>query len=177
MRYSPLEILYGTIKTCLLLIFLEIFTTAFLPSIGIENFKPAFSVLIVLFLAFKFDNPFLPYLIFITQYLHSIFSIEGWAIGTLAGILVSLSLRFLKDLLDFSTAISTIIVVQIFQLAWFLLISLMLSIKLGTFASFLSIFWQFVPESFVLSICAPFFFAILERFWKVNRSQGHGVSI
>ena len=150
MRYSPLEILYGTIKTCLLLIFLEIFTTAFLPSIGIENFKPAFSVLIVLFLAFKFDNPFLPYLIFITQYLHSIFSIEGWAIGTLAGILVSLSLRFLKDLLDFSTAISTIIVVQIFQLAWFLLISLMLSIKLGTFASFLSIFWQFVPESFVL---------------------------
>ncbi len=177
MRYSALEIFYGTIKTCLLLIFLEIFTTAFLPSMGIENFKPAFSVLIVLFLAFRFDNPFLPYLIFITQYLHSIFSIEGWAIGTLAGILVSLSLRFLKDLLDFSTAISTIIVVQIFQLAWFVLISLMLSIKLGTFDSFISIFWQFVPESFVLSICSPFFFSILERFWKVNRSHSHGVSI
>jgi hypothetical protein len=177
MRYSALDIFYGSLKTCLLLVFLEIFTTAFLPSIGITGFKPAFSVLIVLFLAFKFDNPFLPFLIFITQYVHSIFSIEGWAIGTLAGIIVSLSLRFLKDLLDLSTAISTIIVVQIFQLAWFLMISLMLSIKLGTFASFFGIFWQFVPESVLMSIASPIFFALLDKIWKTNNSSSNGVSI
>ncbi len=178
MKYSPIDILLGTLKTCLLLIFLEIFTTAFLPSIGIDNFKPAFSVLIVLFLAFKFEHPFLPFLILITQYVHAIFSIEGWAIGTLAGVLISLSLRYLKDLLDFSTAISTIIVVQIFQLVWFVVISVMLSIKLGTFASFFSIFWKYVPESFVLSILSPLFFILLNKFWKVGSdNSASGVSI
>ena len=176
MKYSALDIFLGSLKTCLLLIFLEIFTTAVLPSIGLVNFKPAFSVLIVLFLAFKFEHPFLPYLIFITQYVHSIFSIEGWAIGTLTGVVISLSLRYLKDLLDFSTAISTIIVVQIFQLAWFVVISLMLSIKLGTFASFFVLLWQFVPESFLLSAISPFFFILLDRFWRVDSSSG-GVAV
>lgn len=177
MRYSALDIFYGGLKTCLLLIFLEVFTTAILPSFGIVNLKPAFSVLIVLFLAFKFNHSALPYLIFVTQYVHSIFSIEGWAIGTLTGIIISFSLRFLKDLLDFSTALSTIIVVQVFQLAWFLMVSFMLSIKLGSFSSFFVTFWQFVPESVLVSLISPLFFILLERVWKMDRGSGHGVSI
>lgn len=176
MKYSPLDIALGILKTSIILIFLEIFTSAFLPMIGIADFKPAFSVLIVLFLAFKLDTPVLPYLIFITQFVHSIFSIEGWAIGTLTGILVSLSVRYLKDLLDFSTAISTIIVVQIFQLAWFLLVAFMLCIKLGAFSSYFHIFWQFVPASIVLSIVSPLFFILLDRVWRVG-DNSHGVSI
>ncbi len=177
MKYSPLDIGLGILKTSILLIILEIFTSAFLPTIGIVDFKPAFSVLIVLFMAFKLDTPILPYLILITQFVHSIFSIEGWAIGTLAGVLVSLSVRYLKDLLDFSTAISTIIVVQIFQLAWFLLISFMICIKLGEFASYFQVFWQFVPESIVLSIVSPLFFILLDRVWRVGSDSSHGVSI
>jgi len=176
MKYSPSDIALGILKTSILLIILEIFSSAFLPSLGIIDFKPAFSVLIVLFLAFKLETPVLPFLILVTQFVHSIFSIEGWAIGTLTGIIVSLSVRYLKDLLDFSTAISTIIVVQIFQIAWFIMVSFMLSIKLGTFASFLSIFWQFIPESFVLSILSPLFFTLLDRVWKVGRGS-RGVSI
>ena len=176
MKYSPIDLLLGILKTSILLIMLEIFTSAFLPMIGLIDFKPAFSVLIVLFLAFKLDTPVLPFLILVTQYVHSIFSIEGWAIGTLAGIIVSLSVRYLKDLLDFTTAISTIVVVQIFQLAWFLMISFMLCIKIGTFSSFLHIFWQFVPESFVISIISPFFFVLLDKVWKLG-DNSRGVSI
>lgn len=176
MRYSPKDLLFGILKTSILLIILEIFSSAFLPSLGIVDFKPAFSVLIVLFLAFKLETPVLPFLILVTQYVHSIFSIEGWAIGTLAGIIVSLSVRFLKDLLDFTTAISTIIVVQIFQIAWFIMVSFMLSIKLGSFSSFFQIFWQFVPESFVLSLLAPLFFILLDKVWKVGNNS-RGVSI
>jgi hypothetical protein len=176
MKYSPLDIALGIVKTSILLILLEIFTSAFLPSLGIIDFKPAFSVLIVLFMAFKLETPVLPYLIFATQFVHSIFSIEGWAIGTLAGVIVSLSVRYLKDLLDFSTAISTIVVVQIFQLAWFILISFLICIKLGDFSSYLHLFWQFVPESIVLSIISPLFFVLLDKVWKVGDSS-RGVSI
>lgn len=176
MRYSAKDIAFGIIKTLILLIALEVFTSALLPAIGIVNFKPAFSVLIVLFMAFKLETPVLPYLILLTQYTHSIFSIEGWGIGTLAGIIVALSVRYLRDLLHFTTAVSTIVVVQIFQIAWFLMVTFMLCLKLGDFGVFFDVFLQFVPESFFISIISPFFFIVLDRVWRVNDSS-RGVSI
>jgi len=170
MKYGPSDIILGILKTSGLLIFLEIFTSAFLPALGIIDFKPAFSVLIVLFLAFKLETPVLPFLILIIQYVHSIFSIEGWAIGTLTGVLVAMSVRYLKDMLHFSSIFSTMVVVQMFQLAWFIMISFMLSLKLADFSNFFHIFWRFVPESIILSLVAPFFFMLLDRFWNVNKS-------
>lgn len=176
MRYSARDLILGVLKTSLLLIFLEIITTALLPAIGLGNVKLAFSVLIVLFMAFKLETPFLAYLILVIQYVHSAFSIEGWAIGTLVGILISLSVKYLRDLLQFSTAISTIIVVQVFQIAWFALVSLFLSIKMGDFTNFITIFWQYVPVSILLSLVSPFFFNLLDRVWRVN-DAGNGVAI
>lgn len=175
-RYGPKEIFLGTVKTCLLLVILEIFTTAFLPALGIVNFRPEFNVLIALFLAFKLETPVLAWLILAVQYVHSIFSIEGWAIGAFAGVVISLSVRYLKDMLDFSTAISTIVVVQIFQLAWFVITSFLLSLKLGDFGNFFHLFWQDIPESFALSLLSPFFFFVLDRVWRVN-SRAVGVAI
>lgn len=175
-RYAPKDIALGILKTCLLMVVLEIFTTALLPAIGIVNFRPEFNVLIVLFLAFKLETPVLPWLILIVQYFHSMFSIEGWAIGAFTGVVISLSVRFLKDMLDFSTAISTIIVVQLFQIGWFVISSFLLSLKLGDFGSYFTLFWQDIPESFMLSITAPLFFVLLDRFWKVNHN-GVGVAI
>lgn len=175
-RYSAKDILIGIAKTCLLLIVLEVFTSAFLPAVGIHSFRPEFNVLIALFLAFKLETPALPWLILVVQYTHSIFSIEGWAIGAFTGVLISLSVRYLKDMLDFSTALSTILVVQLFQVAWFVITSFLLSLKLGDFGDYFRLFWQDIPESFVLSISAPLFFFVLDRFWKVN-SRSAGVAI
>ncbi len=177
MRYGPNEIIFGILKTVGLLVALEIFTSAILPAFGIIDFKPAFNVLIVLYLAFKLETPVLPFLILVIQYSHSIFSIEGWAIGTLTGLIVAMSVRFLKDLLHFSTIFSTMVVVQLFQLAWFILVSFMLSIKLADFSNFFHLFWRFVPESIILSLVAPFFFILLDRFWSMNKSSSAGVGI
>ncbi len=175
MRYSVQDIVVGFIKTVILLIGLEIFSSAVLPALGIIDFKPAFNVLIILFLAFKLEVPFLPFLILFFQYTHSVFSVEGWASGTIAGILIAMSVRYVKDMLNFSTAISTIIVVQVFQIAWFILIAFLLSIKLGDFSHFISIFLKYLPESIFLSLISHHFFKLLDNFWKVNK-KSHGAS-
>ena len=169
MKYSIQDIMVGFFKTTVLLVILEIFSSAILPSLGFTDFKPAFNVLIVLFLAFKLDDPVLPFLILAFQYIHSAFSIEGWATGAFAGIIISVSVRYVKDLLNFSTAIGTIIVVQIFQLAWFFLVAMILSIKLTDFSNFLPIFWQYIPESIFLSLISHHFFMLMDRFWKVKK--------
>lgn len=170
------NLLLGVLKTSLILILLEVFTSAILPAIGIINFKPEFNVLIILYLAFKLETPGVSYVILFIQYVHSLFSIEGWAIGTFAGVLIYLSVGYIKDMLNFTTAISTIVVVQIFQLIWFVIASFLLVIKMGDISSFLSVYWQYIPESIVLSLISPFFFALLDRVWK-TKSGMIGVSI
>ena len=176
MKYTIPDILFGLTKTIILLILLEVFSSAVMPAMGIVNFKPAFSVLIVLFMAFKLETPILPYLILVIQYVHSVFSIEGWGIGTLAGIIVALSVRYLRDLLQFSSAISTIVVVQIFQMAWFIMVAFMLCLKMGDFSPYFNNLWRYTPESFLLSLLSPFFFLILDRVWLVDRKYS-GASI
>jgi len=169
MKYTLQDIIFGLIKTIVLLVVLEIITTALLPALGISGFKPAFNVLIVLFLAFKLDTPLLPFLILIIQYTHSVFSIEGWAVGTFTGIFISISVKYIKDQLNFSSAISTIIVVQIFQILWFLCVATMFSIKLGSFSNFFPMMIGYIPESIFLSIISHFFFKLLDNFWQLNR--------
>lgn len=175
MKYSVQDIVLGFLKTSMLLILLEVFTSAFLPAIGLTSFKPAFNVLIVLYLAFKIELPILPFLILSIQYIHSAFSIEGWGSGTLVGIIIAVSVRYLKDMLNFSTAISTIIVVQIFQLAWFVLLAFILCFKLGDFSHFFTIMFRYVPESIFLSLISHHFFMLMDNFWKVNK-RSHGMA-
>lgn len=177
MKYSALDIILGLVKTIALLVFLEIFTSTALPALGIEEFKPAFNVLIVLFLAFKVETPILPFLILILQYIHAGFSIEGWASGTFAGILIAVSVRYVKDMLNFSTAISTIVVVQIFQIFWFILVAIILSLKLGDFGHFINIFWKYLPESIFLSIISHHFFKLLDNFWNVDKKSSSGMAL
>jgi hypothetical protein len=169
MKYTVKDILSGLIKTIILLVFLEVVTTALLPALGMSGFKPAFNVLVVLFLAFKLDTPLLPFLILVIQYTHSIFSIEGWAAGTFTGIFISISVRYVKDQLNFSSAISTTIVVQIFQLLWILCISTMFALKIGNFSNFLPMIFDYIPESLFLSLISHFFFSLLDNFWQVDR--------
>jgi len=168
-KYSIKDIALGLIKTSLLLVFMELISSVIFPAIGFQEFKPAFNVLIVLFLAFKLETPGLAFLILIFQYIHSVFSIEGWAAGTLTGILISLSVKYVREMLNFSTAISTIVVVQIFQLGWYFLISFIISLKMGDFSGFLGIFVDYLPESLFLSAISHHFFMLMDRIWKVNK--------
>lgn len=170
MRYSLNDILIATLKTALLLVALEIVGSALFPAIGLTNFRPAFSVLIVLYIAFKVNSPLLPFIILVIQNVHSVFTVEGWAISTLIGVLVAIAVKYLKDLLDFSTAISTIIVVQVSQVVWFTLLALFLCIKLSDFTNFFTIFWQFIPGSIALSLVSPWFFTLLDKVW-ISKSQ------
>ncbi|MBD66438.1 MAG: hypothetical protein CME62_14600 [Halobacteriovoraceae bacterium] len=169
MKYSIQEISLGLLKTILLLLVLEIVTTAVLPMFDITSFKPNFNILIVLFLAFKLNTPLLAFIILIVQYVHSAFSIEGWAMGTFTGVFISVLVQYIKDQLNFSSAASTIIVVQIFQLIWIVIGTVMLCFKMEDFSSFLTLMWHHVPESIFLSILSPFFFRLLDGFWHVNR--------
>ena len=162
------EIIPSLFITMLILIVFEIISTAFLPLIGMTTYRIPFNILIVLFLGFKLESPFIAILILLIQYVHSFFAIEGWAMGTVAGVMICILISYVRELLHFSSATITILVTQIFQTVWFIITASLLYIRNGNFDYFLPKLWRFIPESIIISLLAPFCFSLLDRVWKIS---------
>ncbi len=175
-RFSQMLISFAI--TLALLVGFEIITATILPALGWKEYRLTFNVLIILFLAIRLESPFVPWMILGLQIIHSIFSVEGYALGTLAGIIVMVSANYLKELLHLSTAFMTMLVVQFFQVIWFVTVSVVICLKVSDFSKFGMIVWSFIPGSILLSLFAPILFWLLGNIWRVSSDSGHrGVEI
>ncbi len=176
MRLS--QVLISFALTMALLIGFEVITSTLLPVLGWMEYRLTFNVLIILFLAIRLDSPLVPWMILGLQLVHSAFSIEGWALGTLAGIIVMISANYLKELLQLSTAIMTMLTVQLFQIIWFVTVTLIICLKISNFDKFGMIMWSFIPGSILLSLISPILFWLLRSIWRVPTHGGsRGVEI
>ncbi len=176
MRFSQLLISFAV--TMALLTGLEIVTSTILPALGWNDYRLTFNVLVILFLAIRLHSAAVPWMIMGLQMVHSIFSVEGWALGTLAGLIVMVSANYLKELLHLTTAIMTMITVQLFQMIWYITVTLIICLKISNFEKFGMIIWSFIPGSILLSLISPILFWILEQIWRVPSDGGHrGVEI
>lgn len=177
MKGQVKDLLIPLFITLLILIVLEIISTALLPAFGIQKYIIPFNILIVLYLGFKLETPYLAVLILVVQYFHSFFSIEGWELGTIAGVFICIVISYLRDVLHFSSAAITIAVTQVFQVVWFLIVSCLFYLKTGNIAVLIEKMWRFIPESIVISLLAPFFFAIFDRIWGTSGEGSLGGEI
>jgi len=166
------DLLIGLIVTTLLLVFFQILSTAILPIFELTKYRLPFNILIILFLAFKLESPFLAIFILLFQYIYSFFSVEGWALGTFAGIIVAMIVGYLKDIIHFSSAFLTILVTEIFQVVWFFVVSMLIYLQVGNWNYIFEKMSRFIPESLVISLIAPAVFAFLDRVWKIDDQDG-----
>jgi hypothetical protein len=176
MRFSQLLISFAI--TLGLLIGLEVVTSTILPAMGWKEYRLTFNVLIILFLAIRMNTPIVPWLILGLQMIHSIFSIEGWALGTLAGLIVMMSANYLKEVLQLTSAFMTMLTVQLFQFIWYLTVAVVICLKISDFDKFGLILWSFIPGSILLSLISPLLFWLLGVVWRVPVDGGpRGVEI
>ena len=119
MKTNLKDIIFPLIKTILLLFFLELMTTAVFPMIGLVNYRIPFNILIVLYLGLRLETPYLAILILCVQYFHSFFSVEGWEMGTVTGIVICIIVSYIREMMHFSSWGMTIVITQLFQLLWF----------------------------------------------------------
>lgn len=177
MKMKLSQILISLSLTIALLLGLEVVTATLLPALNWHDYRLTFHVLVIIFLAIRLDSPLTPWMILVLQLIHSAFSIEGWAIGTFAGIIILLSANYLKDLLHLTTAFMTMITVQLFQVIWFLTVTTIICLKISDFTKFGMVLWSFIPGSLVLSFIAPFLFWFLARIWRGASDGSSGVGI
>jgi len=155
-----------------ILIGLEIITSSLLPALGWYEYRLTFNVLIIIFLAIRLNSASLPWMIIGFQVIHSVFSVEGWALGTFASLIVMLVANYLKELLHLTTALVTMVTVQLFQLVWHVTVTLVICLKISNFEKFGMILWSFIPGSILLSFISPLLFWLLERIWRVPSESG-----
>ncbi len=156
--------------TLSLVVLLEILSSTLLPLIGLTLYRIPFNILVVLFMGFKLNTPHIGVLILIVQYFHGFFSIEGWELGTIAGVLITILISYLKELLHFTSAAATILVTQLFQMLWFIIVSSLIYLKTENTAYIIEKLWRFLPESVIISLMAPFFFVLFDQIWAVDES-------
>lgn len=155
-----------------ILVGLEIMTSSLLPALGWYEYRLTFNVLIIIFLAIRLNSASLPWMIVGFQVIHSVFSVEGWALGTFASLIVMLVANYLKELLHLTTALVTMVTVQLFQLVWHVTVALVICLKISNFEKFGMILWSFIPGSILLSFISPLLFWLLERIWRVPSESG-----
>lgn len=165
------DLILATLFTLIILTVMEILTTSFVPSLGITKYRFSIHIIIILYLSLKLENPYLGAIIFFTQYTHSLFSVEGWAIGTFVGIIISIIISHLKDFIHLSNFVVIIFVTQIFMLIWFGLSSSLLLIHIDDGELIMDRFWHFLVESFILSLLAPFIFRFMDKIWRPYGGQ------
>lgn len=166
MRTNLKDLIVPLIKTICLLIILELISTTIFPNIGLVNFRIPFNILIVLYLGLRLETPYLALLIMIVQIFHGFFSVEGWEMGTVTGIVICIVVSYVRDMIHFSSWLMTILITQIFQLLWFVVQSVLIYIQLGSLNYIFEKSWTFIPQSVVIALLSPFFFYILNRFWN-----------
>lgn len=156
------------LKTVFLLIVLELITTAIFPMVGLQNYRIPINILIVLFLGLRLETPYLAVLIFIVQYFHSFFSVEGWEMGTIAGIAICIVVSYVRGMIHFSSWSMTMMITFVFQILWFIVVSFLIYIQLGSVEYVFDKAWKFIPQSIVIALISPIFFFVLNRVWRVE---------
>jgi hypothetical protein len=170
MKYSNQELAWASIKTIFFLVFCDILLSTFFPSIGIYSGRFSVNVLIVMFISFFINSSFVPYLILIIQWFHSLFTVETWPVGGLAGIILACVIYFLRDVFQLKSRLSIIPVAIAGHVIWYALVGGIIAIKLDRF-EFLS---QFLIEGLVgglvLGLISPLIYILLDYIWKIKRS-------
>ena len=168
MRISFKDIVFPLIKTLFLLFFLEIITTAIFPMIGLLNFRIPFNILLVLFLGLRLETPYLAIIIMIVQYFHSFFSVEGWEMGTVTGIVICITVSYVREMIHFSSWGMTILITQVFQLLWFFVQSVLIYVQLGNLDYIFDKGWRFLPQSVFIALLSPLFFFLMNKIWNID---------
>lgn len=170
------KILTSFLLTLVILIVFNICSTVLLPDFGLMKVRVSLNILIVIFMGLRVGHFSLPILILFVQLVESSFTVEGWAHGTFAGVLISIMISLLKDVLHLKSAPVTIVISFILQLAWFFIESFLVLFRLGDINSILYRLQYFIIESIILALLSPVLFKILGALWKSDEDT-IGVSV
>jgi len=171
MQHNSKSFFLSLLLTTALLVISEIIVSTIFPLVGLIDFRISFVTVIVLYLAFYYNNILIAPLIAYFYLIHGIFSLEHWSIGALSTLLISIVISFLRNLIHLNSYFVTFVFVQLFQILIFIINSSLMSLKVGSFQFLGESLTLFILESLTISALSPIVFNLLQRFWSVTEDD------
>ncbi len=150
----------------------EIILASFLPLFISSKLRFSITTLITLYVILNKDYFGVPFLIFILQYIHSLFSIEGWEIGCFIGIFLWILITYIKDMIHLKSILSIILVNFVSCGLWLVLSSVAIGLKVGGFDDFFTYLRLNLIEIVVISLLSPILFTAFEKIWPSTKEVG-----
>lgn len=158
------------LKTLAIVFIFDFLSSTFFPTFQRTYLFPSFHILVITYLAFAQPSNRLPFLIIIISLFHSMFTVEGWAIGTITGCVIGIILVSIRDTIQFSSYIATFFMIYVVQILWSLVSGVLLSIKSEHWDVLKSYLIFSLSQGVVLGLVAFPVFKILERIWQKRDS-------
>lgn len=165
------DFVWMILKTLIVVFIFDFLSSSFFPTFQQTYFFPSFHILILIYFAFFQPAERLPFLVLIVESFHSIFTVEGWALGTLTGCIVANILVLVKDTIQFSSFIATFFLVYAVQILSSVLTGIFLSLKFENWMVLKSYFQFSLVQGIVLGLFALPLFKVLEKIWDKEDSS------
>lgn len=158
------------LQSLLVMIIIEVVLSTFFPMLGLSSIRFSINIFLVLFLTLFIQSNLIPFSILIIHFIHSVFSTEGWAIGSLTAIIVAMVVFFTKDWINFKSRISLMLVFLAGNILWSLILGVIISLKLADTSLIMSYFLQGLGSGVVLALFSPILVKIFDKIWGLKRS-------
>jgi hypothetical protein len=158
-------------KTILLLLVFELISSAFVPALGFHHLRFSIDQLFIIYFSIRITSDYTPFYILVVQLIHSFFTVRGWEIGTIAGVLISLVINFSKDVVQINSKWSIMVVFFFGQSIWNILVGFFLLLKTGNGHFFQEIALKSLHEGLILSFFSPIFFSLMDKIWGIKKEN------
>ncbi len=170
MRYTPSDFTVRFLTTVLLLLFFEIIGATVLPSLFSYEYRFFFLGVFCIYIALEIPSSLQPYMLLVLCWIHSIFSVEGWAINCLIALILMVILSVIKDLIQLGTYISRALFYFIGLFIWDFFRVVIISLKSNSFESFAILVTDDLIANLLLALLTPILLLPLMGIWKVYKS-------
>jgi hypothetical protein len=155
------------LKTVLICVGFDLFFMIFFPLLSLKWVAVSITQVAIIFLSFTVGFSWLPYGILFLQLSHSLFTLEGWALGTLIGSLLCLIMTRLKAMIQLTGPVSIMITTYLMQLVWCIMAGILTSLRNHDWKFFQMFANQGLTYGIVTALLAPIIFIVLRRIWLV----------
>jgi len=165
--------LFMMLKTVFILFLLDFLSATFLPTVSNYSFAISFNLIVITYLSLHLLPSYLPFIILIINLFHSVFSIEGWALGTFVGCLISYIILILREMMQFTSYLMISLLMLFVQMLWSFISGFTLSLKTQEWEWLIVYARHSIWQAVLLSLLAPLFFMLLNKIWsrKDDESQ------
>lgn len=127
--------------------------------------------LFVVYFALRKNESWLPWAILYIEFIQGLFSIGGWGQNVIAGLVILLLAKFLREFINVKHTIASFFFIEVLLLIRYGVASLIWSIKVQALDRWGVIFIEYLPDSLILSLLALMLFKIFPYIWPENKVE------